>query len=252
MMRDQWVSALFRKFRKPRFAVVYALAVLVIYYAHTTALTFQIGIVVAALGELVRLWANGYVGHVKVNRTDAARSAPKIGRLITAGPYAFVRHPLYLGTLLIAAGTFIIVGNWWLGLISLASLVIIYRRKMAEEETRIQSEWGEAYARYHQSVSRWLPLRRRYAHAEGCWSWQGIVASKEWKTAIWIIVLIIGLYLRQEIWQEHRVPLSGLWGAHPFLISLAVLLVAADGLMELARRFVLLRSPPLAPPEPPV
>ena len=228
--------SLFRKFRKPRFAVVYALAALVICYAHTTALTFQIGIMVAALGEVVRLWANGYVGHVKVNRTDASSGAPKIGRLITAGPYAFVRHPLYLGTLLIAAGTFIIVGNWWLGLIAPACLVTIYRRKMAEEEARIHSEWGEAYTRYHASVSRWLPLRRRYARAEGQWSWQGIVASKEWKTAIWIIVLVIALYVRQEVWQERRVPLSGLWTAHPFLISLMAVLVATDVLIECARR----------------
>ena len=229
--------SLFRKFRKPRFAVVYALAALVICYAHTTALTFQIGIMVAALGEVVRLWANGYVGHVKVNRTDASSGAPKIGRLITAGPYAFVRHPLYLGTLLIAAGTFIIVGNWWLGLIAPACLVTIYRRKMAEEEARIHSEWGEAYTRYHASVSRWLPLRRRYARAEGQWSWQGIVASKEYKTLVWVIALLILLYLREEYWQEHDFLAQRRWH-DVVLIGIAVVLILADGVSELLKRRV--------------
>ena len=234
--RDQRVSAFFRKARKPRFAVVYVLAALVLLCAHTTTLSFQIGIIVVTLGELVRLWANGYVGHVKVNRTEASPGTAKIGRLITAGPYAFVRHPLYLGTFLIAAGTFIIVGNWYLGIAAMALLVTMYRRKMAEEEARIQHEWGEAYARYHESVSRWLPLRRRYAHAEGRWSWQGIVASKEWKTAIWSIVLSPALYFRQEVWQEHRAPLDGLWAAHPFLVSLMAVLVATDVLIECALR----------------
>ncbi len=230
------LASLFRKFRKPRFAAAYVFAVLV-FFTHTTALTFRIGIIIVALGELVRIWANGYVGHVKVNRTNTSPNTAKIGRLITAGPYAFVRHPLYLGTFLLAAGTCIIVGNWWFGITAMAPLVLIYRRKMAEEEACIQAEWGETYTRYHERVPRWLPLRGRYAHAEGCWSWQGILASKEWKTAIWSIVLGLMLYFRQEVWQYHgHAPLSALCKAHPFLVSLAVLLAATDGMIEMLQR----------------
>ena len=86
---------LFRKLRKPRFLLVYLLAAWIFLVAYTTKLSLRVGIVFVLFGELMRLWANGYVGHRKVNWTNHEQGQPKIGHLVTAGPYALIRHPLY-------------------------------------------------------------------------------------------------------------------------------------------------------------
>lgn len=224
------------RWRKPRFLFAYAMVPLLFLGSKTTEPQQRLGLALVGLGELIRLWANGYVGHVKVNVTQEGDA--KIGRLITAGPYAYVRHPLYLGTFLIGAGFCLVVGNLWLSLAALASFLAIYRTKMKEEESRIGDECGEAYAAYHRAVPRWLPTFRRYAKPEGRWMWQGITASKEWKTVVWLIVVAMALYLYEEAWQEHEF-LSRhkqKWIKHVVVLLIMVVLMATDGLIELIRR----------------
>jgi len=58
-----------------------------------------IGVAVCILGEMVRLWAAGYVRKSRV--------------LETRGPYAFVRHPQYLGNTLHAVGLCLASGHPW-------------------------------------------------------------------------------------------------------------------------------------------
>ena len=60
---------------------------------------YALGTVLAVLGIAVRLWASG---HVKKNK-----------QLATSGPYAYVRHPLYVGNHLITAGFCFASGLWW-------------------------------------------------------------------------------------------------------------------------------------------
>jgi len=221
--------------RKPRFAFVYVLAIWLFLAAHTTARALWIGALIILLGEAVRLWANGYVGHLKVNQSDRARGGKKIGRLITGGPYRYVRHPLYFGTFLIGLGVCVIVGNIWFALAALAGFLWLYRRKMTEEETLIREEVGPDFTRYQQRVPRWFPLGTRYDQPTGQWTWQGIAASQEWKTCIWVSVIVIVLYLRKEWWQEHLLFPRDRWVAQSLLAGLAVLLVAVDGAIELLK-----------------
>ena len=156
-----------KRFTKPRFLLVYPMVALLFLTARTTEWGFRLGMVVVWLGELVRFWANGYVGHVKVNWTQQWRGDAKIGRLITAGPYAYVRHPLYLGTFLIGAGFCLVVGNPWFALSAAALFLVVYHRKMVEEERSLLHEGEDAYARYHAAVPRWLPTGRRYDRRTG-------------------------------------------------------------------------------------
>jgi len=226
-----------RLLRKPRFLFVYPFAVWLFVTARITEPALRLGIVVIGLGELLRLWANGYVGHVKVNETGLRRGEIKIGQLITAGPYSFVRHPLYLGTALIGAGFCLIVGNWWVSLGALGCFLLLYRRKMAEEEATIEREWGAQYMAYHRRVPRLFPKIPPYAKRVGTWSWQGIAASKEWKTCIWVTVLLIALYFREEVIQEHDFLTAHVWRKQIALLVVALLLMTIDLVAELSKRW---------------
>ena len=225
-----------KRLTKPRFLFVYPLAGLLFAFGHITERGLRLGIFVILLGETLRLWANGYVGHVKVNWTQKWRGDPKIGRLITAGPYAFVRHPLYLGTALIGAGFCIVGGSLWLAAAALAGFLLSYHAKMAEEERLLHWECDAAYERYHAAVPQMIPTFRRYPDRQGRWSWQGLSASKEWKTAIWLAVVVILFYFLEEGVQEH----GRLFGKHALLrvglLVLAVALMATDGVIEFVRR----------------
>ena len=226
-----------KRFRKLRFLFVYPLVVGLFIVAHTTERNLQLGVLVVLLGETLRLWANGYVGHAKVNWTQKWRGDAKIGQFITAGPYAYIRHPLYLGTFLLGLGFCIIVGSVWLALTALVSYGMIYRRKMRQEEAVLQEEWGETFERYRAAVPRWVPTWRRYSDREGRWSWRGIAASRELKTLVWVIVLIGFLYFREEVAQEHE----SMWPIHSLkhlvLLVVLVLLMLGDGVFEMVRRW---------------
>ena len=221
---------------KPRFILLYPLVVWLLVAAHTTERQFNIGIVLALLGMGVRLWANGYVGHAKVNSTQKQRGDAKIGRLITGGPYAFVRHPLYLGSVLIGIGMCVIAGNLWVSLVAVGFFLSVYRRKMAQEEGLLRDEVGASYLQYHGAVPRWLPMGRCYPDRQGVWSWQGIAASKEWKTVIWVIVLLLVFYFRKEIVQERELFSPKDWWKHVTLLSVMVILMLVDGVAELMKR----------------
>ena len=225
-----------KRLSKPRFLFVYPLAALLFAVGHITERNLRLGILLIALGEAVRLWANGYVGHVKVNWTERARGDAKIGRLITGGPYAFVRHPLYLGTSLIGAGFCLIVGNAWLALLAFGSFLFLYQAKMAEEEAVLLHEWDAECRRYHAAIPRLLPLRGRFADRYGQWSWKGVAASKEWKTAIWVTVLVILLYFWEEVVQNREPLLQERWVKHVCLLVVLVVLMATDGLAEIVTR----------------
>ena len=228
--------ASWKRLTKPRFIFVYPLVALCFWQARTTERLLLIGIVLIAAGELLRLWANGYVGHVKVNHTEHQSGGQKIGRLTTAGPYAYVRNPLYLGTFLIGAGFCAIVGNPLLPVAALAAFAFIYDRKMREEEATLAHEAGADYLAYQAAVPRIIPYRLPRRGGEGSWSWRGLVASKEWKTLIWVTVTVVAMYFREEIIQEHEVAMSALSVKQAALLGFAALLIAIDGVFEVIRR----------------
>lgn len=226
---------LFRKLRKPRFVLAYLLVPVLFLIAHTTMGRWWVGLGVGLLGLAVRFWANGYVGHVKVNWTQKWRGDAKIGQLVTAGPYAYLRHPLYVGNALIGGGVLIIVGRFWVAMLALSLLVVAYRRKIRKEEAILLDEWPQAYARYQQAIPCYLPTWRAYPHPQGRWSWQGIRASKEWKAQIWVIVMAIALYLRSEVFEEHDFLGPQEKTLHVVLLLVAAVLIACDGVFELRR-----------------
>ncbi len=225
--------SVFGKLRKPRFLVVYALIPWMFVVAHTTRTTLHLGVVVVICGELIRLWANGYVGHVKVNWTEHERGRQKIGRLITAGPYAFIRHPLYFGTFLIGAGILIIVGSFWFGVVVPILFLLIYRRKIEEEETTLCHEWPEEFERYRQVAPRWLPTWNRYPHRDGQWNWEGIVTSKEPKTLAWVIVLLVLLFFREHLIQMRQTFLQKHGIEHVCILGLLVAAILGDTVFEI-------------------
>lgn len=75
-------------------------------------------------------------------------------RLVTSGPYAFVRNPMYLGHLAFLLGVAVTLRSWF-GLALLAGTALWFDRRVRDDEARLRALFGPAYAAYASRVRRW-------------------------------------------------------------------------------------------------
>ena len=111
-----------------------------------------LGLALEVLGLGLTFWARAALGRYWTTRVALAGDQP----LLTTGPYALVRHPLYAGLLVGAAGTALVAAQPR-GFLGLALLLAAYRRKTAYEEAALRAHFGARYAAYAAAVPTYLP-----------------------------------------------------------------------------------------------
>lgn len=82
------------------------------------------------------------------------------GKLVTTGLYAYVRHPQYIGFLLITLG----MNVMWLTIITFALwpiVAVVYYKLAKREEKDAEEEFGEEFLEYKRRVPGWIPRIRR-------------------------------------------------------------------------------------------
>ena len=110
------------------------------------------GIFLTCVGITIAIWARYCLGQYW-----SARVTLKQGhRLIQVGPYAFVRHPIYMGMLLGVVGTAIVIGEWR-GILAIVLMLAAHSRKALREEALLSQEFGEEYASYRQAAGFLFP-----------------------------------------------------------------------------------------------
>jgi len=110
------------------------------------------GVAITTVGVAVAIWARYCIGEYW-----SARVTLKEGhRLIRAGPYGFVRHPIYTGMLVGAVGRALTQGEWR-GIVATALLLVTHSRKALREEAMLTQEFGDEYAAYRRGTGFLLP-----------------------------------------------------------------------------------------------
>lgn len=79
--------------------------------------------------------------------------------VVSTGPYAYVRHPMYSGAILLLLGAPLLLGSWWGVAVGVAAIALLAWRAVLEEETLKQEL--EGYADY--------AARVRYRLVPGVW-----------------------------------------------------------------------------------
>ena len=113
---------------------------------------FWSGAAVTASGLLLSVWARHHLG----KNWSQAVTLKEGHELITSGPYALVRHPIYTGLLTAFVGSALARGEWR-GLLAVALVFAALWRKLRLEEKWMRSQFGEAYEAYSRRVRALVP-----------------------------------------------------------------------------------------------
>ena len=105
------------------------------------------GLALAVAGALLAIAARAYLGRNWSGRPSIREDQ----QLVSHGPYAWVRHPIYTGLLLAAAGTALALGQTR-QLLALPLALVGFWLKLREEERMLMQAFGNEYLAYRQSV----------------------------------------------------------------------------------------------------
>ncbi len=164
-------------------------------FAKPTPASLLVGFLIVALGEAIRFWGVAIAG-------SETRTTGKVGGtfLITNGPFAHVRNPLYVGNMLLYAGVGVMSNALfpWLLAIAILFFYIQYTLIVSQEEEYLASAFGESFAHYTKHVGRFLPRLTPYEspmpHPMNVQ--EGFASEKRTLQAIGLVtLLIVGIYM---------------------------------------------------------
>ncbi|HMD76287.1 MAG TPA: isoprenylcysteine carboxylmethyltransferase family protein [Terracidiphilus sp.] len=139
---------------------------------------------------LLRCWAEAYLKSSVVH--DSALHSES---LVADGPYRYVRNPLYLGNILLAAGMGTMASSVGFFFILIGMTLVVYRLILREEAGLGESQ-GAGFLRYCEAVPRLLPSLRPRVPAGGTRpNWVDGIAGETfmWGCAIGIAVFAVSL-----------------------------------------------------------
>lgn len=148
------------------------------WWAAPTPASLAAGLPVAILGLWLRGWA---AGHLAKNQ-----------RLATSGPYGHLRNPLYLGTLIVAAGLVVASGRLLLAALFAAVFGLVYLPVIELEEQHLRQLFPE----YGDYAARVPVLWPKLGHAGGrdAFGWRLYAKNREYEALLGFLagVLLLG------------------------------------------------------------
>ncbi len=112
-----------------------------------------LGIIIALAGFGLRVWSMGVLGKFYTRTLKVTEKQS----IVRAGPYCFIRHPGYLGSILIWSGVAASATNWIVLLIVFIIVFGVYVYRMQSEEKMLLATNAD-YAEYREHTWRLIPL----------------------------------------------------------------------------------------------
>jgi protein-S-isoprenylcysteine O-methyltransferase Ste14 len=106
-------------------------------------------------GAAIAVWS--IASFVRMGRgTPAPFDPPR--KLVTRGPYRYVRNPMYIGAGMALLGAALMYESWMIGGYVAFLLIILHSFVRFYEEPKLRRSFGSDYVGYCDKVHRWLPL----------------------------------------------------------------------------------------------
>ncbi len=159
-----------------------------LWFSRPTPRTLLIGAVVTSVGLAIRAWAAGTIH--------------KERELTTTGPYAFVRHPLYLGSLLIGSGVAFAGGVPLFLALFLAFYLGVYSRTMRGETELLGGLFEDRFTHYLERVPAFVPRLTPYrspTEAGEGFRWSQYLRNREWEATLGVLAAFAFLWARSVL-----------------------------------------------------
>jgi protein-S-isoprenylcysteine O-methyltransferase Ste14 len=164
--------------RRIRVPLGFAFAILYFWLAKPTARSILMGAALIVPGLVVRALASG---HVQKNE-----------QLTTSGPYAYTRNPLYLGSLILAAGFALTARSWWIAAAMTLFFLAIYLPVIRAEEAFLRGRFHQ-FESYARDVPRLLPRLTAIADGGSSFSWDLYWKHREYNALMGSAVMMAAL-----------------------------------------------------------
>ncbi len=150
------------------------------------AILFLLGMVLAAIGSMGRLWCTLYIAGYKEEN------------LITVGPYSLTRNPLYFFSLVGGIGVGFASETLLIPFLILVVFAFYYPHVIREEEGKLRELHGEEFENYVRTVPAFFPSMKSFVEAEN-YTVKPILFRKNMFDALWFIWLIGILEVIEEL-----------------------------------------------------
>lgn len=156
----------------------------------SSKVSLSIYLLVLTLSVLVlvyRAWAAGFIGAPGPTGEELADV------LITAGPYAHLRNPMYLSAMSLGLLFAAMSGVWYSFLIWAVGYAFVYQLVVLHEEKLLHAKFSEQYLSYCQKVPRWIPIGKGLEKRVGDFRLRGetlrnVLAETVILSAFWFLV----------------------------------------------------------------
>jgi len=173
--------------RRIRVPLSFAFAVVYLWLAQPTWISIAAGSVVSLPGLWLRAVASGHVH--------------KDAELATTGPYAYTRNPLYVGSLILAAGFAVAARSPWIVVLMLVMFVAVYLPVIRSEEEYLRRTFPE-FEDYAKRVPRLMPRWHAEAGAQGNFSRELYHRHREYNAVLGAAGMMAALAAKL-IWLSH-------------------------------------------------
>jgi protein-S-isoprenylcysteine O-methyltransferase Ste14 len=153
--------------------------------------TWIVGLIIVALGELIRTAGVAAAG------TVTRRRSREVQRLVTYGAFAWCRNPLYVGNFLAWIGFTVVSGVFWFIPVAIAIFAVEYTLIVRYEEGVLESIFGQEYLEYKARTPRWFG-RPPAGATEGPHDWKEAFWSER-STILQYVVLIGAFWYKGQL-----------------------------------------------------
>jgi len=173
------------RYKRQRFRQLLGIAFIILVGAagEPKGMLFVAGAALVILGIAARLWASG---HIKKNKA-----------LATDGPYAYARHPLYVGNLTLGFGFALASGLWWSLPLLIGVLLAFYPPAIRREDEKLHRNFQEEWEQWRKGTRALIPRLTPYRPGQrGRWSFrQSLFDNGEPIIALFLLFWLYFLYL---------------------------------------------------------
>lgn len=115
------------------------------------------GLVLGITSVLLNAWSHKILSRRLGEDFDPALRLLQVPALVKEGPYARMRHPIYMAFLLMQISVLLLTANWFIGLCGIALILSVIVIRVPEEENLLMEQFGDEYGDYRKRTGALLP-----------------------------------------------------------------------------------------------